>query len=93
MCNNHRVLCNCGQNQANLFFKNHILNLSVLSNIFCPECSRNVNFDAESMIEACIAPISKPQISAQHSFLTGAMQVGMVSHPMNWTRDWWKGNK
>lgn len=51
MCNNHRVSCNCGQNQANLLFKNHILNPSVLSNIFCPECSRNVNFHPGSMLE------------------------------------------
>jgi len=41
----------CGQKQANLFFKNHILNPTVLRNIFCPQCSGNVHFDAESMIE------------------------------------------
>jgi len=51
MCSNHRVSCSCGRKQANLFFKNHILNLSVISNIFCPECSRNVNFDAKSMLK------------------------------------------
>jgi hypothetical protein len=51
MCDNHRVPCNCGQNQANVLFKNNVLNLSVLSNIFCPNCSRMVNFDAESMLE------------------------------------------
>jgi hypothetical protein len=51
MCSNHRVSCSCGEKQANLLFKNHILNLGVLTNIFCPECSRNVNFDAESMLE------------------------------------------
>ena len=51
MCNNHRVSCNCGQKQANLLFKNHILNPSVVTKIFCPECSRKVNFDMESMLE------------------------------------------
>lgn len=51
MCNNHRLSCNCGQNQANLFFKNNILNPSVLSNIFCPKCSRDVNFVGTYMLE------------------------------------------
>ena len=51
MCNNHRVSCNCGQNQANLLFTNHILHLSVIRNIFCPECSRNVSFDGETMLK------------------------------------------
>lgn len=50
MCNNHRVECSCGQSQANLLFKNHILNPSVLSNIFCPKCSINIDFDAKSML-------------------------------------------
>ncbi|MGD8529407.1 MAG: hypothetical protein PVG97_00410 [Syntrophobacterales bacterium] len=50
MCNNHRLSCSCGQSQANLLFKNHILNPGVLSNIFCPKCSRNVDFDAQSML-------------------------------------------
>lgn len=50
MCNNHRVSCSCGQSQANILFKNHILNPSVFRNIFCPQCSRNVNFNPESML-------------------------------------------
>ena len=51
MCNNHRIACKCGQKQANLLFKNNIFDLSVLNNLFCPDCSRNVNFDGESMLE------------------------------------------
>jgi hypothetical protein len=77
MWDNHRVSCNCGHNHANVLFKNNVLNLSVLTNIFCPNCSRNVNFDAESMLEnndwllesdlviprgGCTVPISTPQI-------------------------------
>jgi hypothetical protein len=51
VCNNHRIACKCGQKQANLLFKNNIFDLSVLNNLFCPDCSRNVNFDGESMLE------------------------------------------
>lgn len=50
MCSNHRLSCSCGQNQANLLFKNYILNPNVVRNIFCPECSTSVNFDLESML-------------------------------------------
>ena len=50
MCSNHRLPCSCGQNQANIFFKNHILNPDVVSNIFCPECSSSVKLDLECML-------------------------------------------
>ena len=50
MCSNHRLPCSCGRNYANLMFKNHILHPNVVSNIYCPECSKNVNLDLECML-------------------------------------------
>ena len=50
MCSNHRLDCSCGQNQANIMFKNHILPPMVVSNLYCPKCSKSVAFDVECMI-------------------------------------------
>lgn len=50
MCSNHRLACSCGQNQANLLFKNHILHPVVIINLYCPECSKNLDLDGECML-------------------------------------------
>ncbi len=50
MCSNHRLACSCGQNQANIMFKNHILPPMVVRNLYCPECSNNVAVDAACML-------------------------------------------
>ena len=50
MCTNYRLSCSCGRNYANLFFKNNILDPDVVSNLYCPECSKNVDFDREFML-------------------------------------------
>ena len=50
MCSNHRLFCSCGRNQANIFFKNHILDPMVVSELYCPNCPRNVEVDLECML-------------------------------------------
>ena len=50
MCTNHRLLCNCGREHANVTFRNHILPPGVISNLYCPQCSAGVSFRAEQMI-------------------------------------------
>lgn len=50
MCSNHRLSCSCGENQANILFKNHILNPMVICKLYCPECSKSVDVDLECML-------------------------------------------
>ena len=50
MCSNHRLSCSCGENQANILFKNHILNPMVICKLYCPECSESVDVDLECML-------------------------------------------
>ena len=50
MCNNHRLVCGCGKNQANIMFKNHILPPGVVNNLYCPECSKEIAIDGECMV-------------------------------------------
>ena len=50
MCSNHRLVCSCGNNQANIMFNNHILPPEVVNDLYCPECSTDLALDAECMI-------------------------------------------
>jgi hypothetical protein len=50
VCSNHRLLCSCGENHANILFKNHILQPMVINKLYCPECSANVQVDFDCML-------------------------------------------
>ena len=50
MCSNHRLSCSCGDSYANLLFKNHVLQPVVISNLYCPKCSKNLDVDGERML-------------------------------------------
>lgn len=50
VCSNHRLSCSCGLDYANLVFKNHVLHPMVISNLYCPKCSQNVDVDDERML-------------------------------------------
>lgn len=50
MCSNYQVVCRCGENRANMLFRNHILPPESVSNLYCPKCSPGVAFDRERMI-------------------------------------------
>ncbi len=50
MCTNLVVSCNCGKEKANIMNKNNILPPHVIRNLYCPECSGDVKFDSETMI-------------------------------------------
>ncbi len=50
MCTNLVVSCNCGKEKANIMNKNNILSPHVIRNLYCPECSGDVKFDSETMI-------------------------------------------
>lgn len=53
MCFMESRRCACGQRLAYLNFRDNILPPEILVNLYCPECSPQVNFDPESMVSDC----------------------------------------
>ncbi len=46
----HEVNCSCGSGVAGFNFKNEILSGEVISRVYCPGCSRDVQFDPSTML-------------------------------------------
>ena len=49
MCTTYIANCSCGKG-ASFHFTNNVLPEEVVENIYCPEDSKNINFDTSSMI-------------------------------------------
>ncbi len=73
MCQDHKKMCKCGQQSASLNFRDDILPAEVVDNLYCPSCSREVNFDPASMLSDNgwileynmeVANFMKPKLSA-----------------------------
>lgn len=50
MCMAHETNCTCGNGMAGFNFKNEIMSGDVINRIYCPECSRDIKFDPETMV-------------------------------------------
>jgi hypothetical protein len=50
MCMAIEKECNCGKESARFHHQNSILPFEAVLNLYCPTCSRTVEFDAESML-------------------------------------------
>ncbi len=50
MCTNLVIPCNCGKEKANIMNKNNILPPDAIRNLYCPQCSRDVSFNPDTMI-------------------------------------------
>lgn len=44
MCQSYNVACVCGKNRAEIFFGNMVLSESSVAGVYCPECSREIDF-------------------------------------------------
>lgn len=53
MCMMESRRCSCGRRFAYLHFRDNILPPEVLVNLYCPECSPETDFVAESMVADC----------------------------------------
>ncbi|HEC31713.1 MAG TPA: hypothetical protein ENI41_04395 [Deltaproteobacteria bacterium] len=51
MCTNLVISCSCGKDKANVMNKNNILPPHAIRKLYCPECSKSVDFDASTMIQ------------------------------------------
>jgi len=51
MCMDHKISCSCGRSSASFNFKDDVLPSEIIEKLYCPECSADVSFDPESMVE------------------------------------------
>src|SRR5574337_880616 len=50
MCIDHSTNCVCGKNHASFHFKDEVLPFEVVTELYCPECSREVLQDPATML-------------------------------------------
>jgi len=46
----HKMVCKCGRREASFNFKNEIMPPEVIQGLYCPECSRDIDFDPSTML-------------------------------------------
>lgn len=68
MCMMESRRCFCGRRFAYLHFRDNLLAPEVLVNLYCPECSPQKDFDAESMVADCGWVMEYDMESAQAFF-------------------------
>ncbi|NNL76109.1 MAG: hypothetical protein HKO68_07215 [Desulfobacterales bacterium] len=50
MCQSYKVPCTCDQNTAEIFFGKCVLNETAIEEVYCPQCSRNVDTECDSRV-------------------------------------------
>ena len=48
MCQSYRKACVCGQQTSEIFFGKYILDEKAIAEVYCPECSRDVDSKADN---------------------------------------------
>ncbi len=50
MCVDHSLNCSCGKTHASFHFRDEVLPFKVVTKLYCPDCSREVTHNAETMV-------------------------------------------
>ncbi|NOY64346.1 MAG: hypothetical protein GXO97_02950 [Nitrospirae bacterium] len=50
MCMEYSMKCMCNSREASFNFREEIMPPEVISRVYCPECSREISFDPDSML-------------------------------------------
>lgn len=50
MCQSYNKTCACGQNTAEIFFGNMLLNETAVAQVYCPECSQTIDAKKSSRV-------------------------------------------
>jgi hypothetical protein len=50
MCQSYKVPCTCHKNTAEIFFGKCILNETAIEEVYCPQCSQNLDIDREDRV-------------------------------------------
>ena len=50
MCQSYKVPCVCEQNTAEIFFGKCVLNETAIEEVYCPQCSRNIDMECDHRV-------------------------------------------
>jgi hypothetical protein len=50
MCQSYKLACTCNQNTAEIFFGKMVLNETAIEEVYCPQCSRNIDIECDSRV-------------------------------------------
>ena len=50
MCVDHKMMCKCESNSASFNFRDDIMPVEVVNRLYCPRCSGDVSFNADTML-------------------------------------------
>ncbi len=50
MCMEHTYTCKCGAKEVSITYKNELMPHETLTNIYCPQCSKDVELDPTTMV-------------------------------------------
>ena len=50
MCQSYKIACTCDQNTAEIFFGKMVLNETAIEEVYCPQCSHNVDIDRDDRV-------------------------------------------
>lgn len=50
MCMDHKKTCVCGSQTASFNFRDEVMPPEIIDRLYCPQCSTDISFDAETMI-------------------------------------------
>lgn len=50
MCVDHNMICKCGNSSASFNFRDNAMPVEIVSRLYCPRCSGDVSFNAETMM-------------------------------------------
>jgi len=50
MCQSYKLTCTCNQNTAEIFFGKMVLNETAIEEVYCPQCSRNIDTKCDSRV-------------------------------------------
>ena len=50
MCMDYKIICACGNSIASFNFRDNLMPVEVISRLYCPKCSRDIQYSQETMI-------------------------------------------
>ena len=50
MCIDHKMTCKCGIHSASFNFKDEVMPVEVIDNLYCPACSGDIKYNSETML-------------------------------------------
>ena len=78
MCMQQSRVCRCGRGLAYLSFRDNILTPEILTSLYCPECSPEIEWNAAGMVKDC-GWILEYDMAGARFFMTQRGVAGEIS--------------